>query len=259
MMGSFTFPDLGTAVERCIMRGRQGIGCTMAFIDVPARDGARIRLAASHYQACIDRLGALGLRAGVTIKPSLLGAHFDDRLCEETALGLAEAAGEADVRFEIATEGRGTVDLAIRIARSCSEVINEPLIDLQVGLERTAGDLSALIDAGIVPRLVKGAYANELGDRSLVQARFREMAQAIIGSGRTLVIGTHDPELLEWSRGAASGRDKLECGFLMGVAEGTMAEMAGGGWQVTEYVPYGTNVQQYVARRMAEQEARRRP
>ena len=259
MMGSFTFPDLGTAVERCIMRGRQGIGCTMAFIDVPARDGARIRLAASHYQACIDRLGALGLRAGVTIKPSLLGAHFDDRLCEETALGLAEAAGEADVRFEIATEGRGTVDLAIRIARSCSEVINEPLIDLQVGLERTAGDLSALIDAGIVPRLVKGAYANELGDRSLVQARFREMAQAIIDSGRTLVIGTHDPELLDWSRGAVSGREKLECGFLMGVAEGTMAEMAGGGWQVTEYVPYGTNVQQYVARRMAEQEARRRP
>jgi hypothetical protein len=44
-------------------------------------------------------------------------------------------------------------------------------------------------------------------------------------------------------------RDRMTFGFLMGLSDQTKLELAGKGWQVSEYVPFGRDPGPYVARR----------
>jgi proline dehydrogenase len=47
----------------------------------------------------------------------------------------------------------------------------------------------------------------------------------------------------------ADQRDHLTFGFLMGLSDQTKLRLARQGWQVSEYVPFGSDPVPYVARR----------
>jgi proline dehydrogenase len=47
----------------------------------------------------------------------------------------------------------------------------------------------------------------------------------------------------------ADQRDHLTFGFLMGLSDQTKLRLARQGWQVSEYVPFGSDPGPYVARR----------
>jgi proline dehydrogenase len=70
-----------------------------------------------------------------------------------------------------------------------------------------------------------------------------------VESGYPFSLGTHDPEIIDWATGLDVRRERMEFGFLMGLADETKVKMVRDGWQVSEYVPFGGDTRAYQLRR----------
>ena len=87
-------------------------------------------------------------------------------------------------------------------------------------------------------------------DYTEIQNRLLDVVREAVRFEVSFHVGTHDPELLPEIRSLmADHRDRVTFGFLMGLADRTMREMAADGWKVSEYVPFGNDTGPYVARR----------
>ncbi len=184
-----------------------------------------------------------------SVKPSAIGILFDhDEYVRNLSLLFHESRNNG-VPFEIDMEGRPFVDGTLQ---SVLDLAGEGAVTLalQAYLDRTSRDLLSCMSAGVTVRLVKGAYQGDTGDFATIQKQFRTHAETLIRAGAPYSAATHDPELIEWLRGAMGDRkDLIEFAFLKGLAEQTKTGMAADGWRVAEYVPYGPGGQAYIHRR----------
>ena len=123
-------------------------------------------------------------------------------------------------------------------------------VALQAYLDRTPADCELCLDKGIRIRLVKGAYLGDAGNFVEIQGRLRGLISRLGESGENFSVGTHDPEIVAWiQRDAGIPRHQIELGFLMGLADQTKILLAGSGWDVSEYVPFGASGTAYRKRR----------
>lgn len=245
-------PDLRSALTRASERRRQQIRCTLAVIDeyVNTPDAA-FRSAAANI-ACLRAIAARQLDASLSVKLTALGAVFDRPLCLEHLHLITTEAIHLAVPLEIDMEGPGLVEFTLDAARNCRSVHDHVTVALQASMERTSGDLEAMIRRDIGIRLVKGAYGGDFTDFSAVQERFRKIASAATGHGMPFSVGTHDPDLVAWLlEQLADHRDQVEFGFLMGLGDQTKQDLVAGGWSVSEYLPFGYPGSAYIARREA--------
>jgi proline dehydrogenase len=193
------------------------------------------------------------LDASMTIKPTMLGALLDKARCTEHILTIFREAVALGVGFEIATEAKGLVEYTVKAAVTCSKAANEGqhlTLALQAYLDRTPEDLKIALDNGIRPRLVKGAYLGDTGEFTEIQERFKRLAERVSESKHFLLVGTHDPELIQWvMKRVGSNKQLVELGFLKGLADSAKLDLARQGWGVLEYIPFGENVETYESRR----------
>jgi proline dehydrogenase len=190
------------------------------------------------------------LDASITVKPTMLGALLDKPRCTEHILTIFEEAMVRSVGFEIATEAKGLVQYALEAAVSCAKESKHVTLALQAYLDPPPEDLKIAFDNGIRPRLAKGAYLGDTGDFKEIQERFKRLAERVLENAHFLLVGTHDPELIQWMmKRVGSNKQLIEFGFLKGLADITKLDLASRGWRVLEYIPFGENVQAYESRR----------
>jgi proline dehydrogenase len=124
---------------------------------------------------------------------------------------------------------------------------------LQANLRRSVSDASALLDAGVPIRLVKGAYveppevAHEFGEPT--NLAFVNLAHSLHEAGATVWLATHDPVLREALLPALPGAG-VE--MLLGVRPDDQLELAARGIPIRVYMPYGDQWFRYAMRRLAE-------
>jgi len=248
----WSVPDLGSALTRADGRRRQQIHCSLAALDEYVKTPQDAFRSATGNVACLRGIAARQLDAALSVKLTALGAVFDRNLCMENLRLIATEAARLRIPLEIDMEGRGLVEFTLESARACQEVHNQVTIALQAYLDRTRSDLADMSRRGIGIRLVKGTYVGDTTDFSSIQARFRAIADALIGAGQLFSVGTHDPDLIAWfQERMADHRHQIEFGFLMGLGEQTKPALVADGWSVTEYVPFGEGGTAYTARREA--------
>jgi proline dehydrogenase len=249
-IGRWTLDRLDPALTRCRDRNNQGISCTLHVLDEYSKTAEEVDAIVANYRETISAVSTGSLRASVSVKLSSLGAIFDSDLAlEETARLCREAKGSG-VGFEIDMEGRGLVGAAIEAASACAVNGLPVILALQASLDRTPGDLRLLLAHGIVPRFVKGAYGGDTENFQEVQRRLLSLVREAAGYGVTFQIGTHDPLVIREVCSLMEGhRDHITFGFLMGLSDQTKLGLAGKGWKVSEYVPFGRDPGPYVARR----------
>jgi proline dehydrogenase len=103
---------------------------------------------------------------------------------------------------------------------------------------------------GIRVRLVKGAYLGDTRDFAEIGRRTEEDARILKELRAPFSLGTHDPDLIGGIRREFEGeRDLVEFGFLKGLSDETKVALAGGGWSVSEYVPFDPGGEGYLLRR----------
>ena len=233
------------------VRSSQGIRCILDPLGENANSRGQAEKSVKAYRSCIKAIHSSGLNSSVSVKLTAIGALHDKEQCLKNALDLLKEASASRIGFEIDMEGAPLVDFTIKTAIACAEVQGPITLAIQAYLDRTNADLEGLLGTGIRIRLVKGAYLGDVTVFWRVQDRFKRLFDVLLKAGAPFCVGTHDIDLLEEMKQKADGdRDLVEFGFLMGLADSTKVEMAGDGWRVAEYVPFGDSRVAYEARRV---------
>jgi proline dehydrogenase len=246
----WALPDLAGALRWCRERNARGIRCTL---DVLGENAMGEEVAAGSVEAYLSSLRAIeeeGLSATISVKLTDLGALFDRGICRENLRILSREAAQAGVGFEIDIEGKPLAEFTLEAALECA--VEGPLtLAVAANFDRTAGDLLAILRSGIRPRLVKGAYPGDVADFREVQGRLKGLVEVGLAFERPFSLATHDPEVIEWAlKSIPEEKGLVEFGFLMGLSDGTKERLAGQGWAVSEYVPFGSRRRAYEARRL---------
>jgi len=242
--------DLNEAIELVAKRNKQGIRCIIDPLGELAKDDVTSDKALAEAVQTIEAISSNGLHASVALKPTALGAAYDLDGCMTRARELARRAWKDGIDVELDMEARKYVDETLRMATELMSMGNGQMsIALQAYLYRTPMDARRMNMAGVKVRLVKGAYAGDLVDFDGVVAAMLDNIDLLATAGRPFSIGTHDPRVIErlWKNRAFKGL--IEVGMLKGLGDETKVKLAGKGWSIAEYVPYGKDSFAYIARR----------
>jgi proline dehydrogenase len=217
------------------------------------------------YLHLLKALADAGLTpaAEVSVKLSALGQVFDEELAYEHAHAICAAAAAAGSTVTLDMEDHETTDQTLDVLGRLRGDFPATGAVLQAYLRRTEADCRELATAGSRVRLCKGAYNEPESvafqsavdvDRSYVRCLNILMS----GPGYPM-IATHDPRLLAIAEDRAKWFDRRPDGFefqmLYGVRPEEQLRLAGNGYTVRSYVPYGTQWYAYLMRRLAERPA----
>jgi proline dehydrogenase len=229
---------------------------------VTAADALRIR---DEYIRVLGELRAAGLTpaAEVSVKLSALGQKFDEHAACEHARAIGAAATEAGTAVTLDMEDHTTTDSTLDILARMRKDFPATGGVLQAYLRRSEADCRELATEGSRVRLCKGAYSEPESvafqstldvDKSYVRC----MNILMSGKGYPM-LATHDPRLVAIGEDRAKwfdrSRDEFEFQMLYGVRPAEQRRLAGAGYTVRVYVPYGTQWYGYLMRRLAERPA----
>jgi proline dehydrogenase len=246
----WTVNSIKDAQGRCKQRNAEGISCTHHLLDEYIRDPDEARELAKRYAALIEALSQEKIQGSISLKLTSLGAPKHEELARNLALDLALLATRRRIGFEIDMEGKGLVDYIIQTAQDIKKQGLPVVLALQAYLDRSRDDLHRILESGVTPRLVKGAYAGDVAEFESVENRFKDLAEELLEGQSPFHVGTHDPILLSWlQERLGERRTRVQFGFLMGLSDYTKQSMAGDGWLVSEYIPIGEGGKAYIGRR----------
>ena len=245
----------------------QGLAVTLDHLGEDTTDAGQARAARDAYLEVLRRLAAAGLteggRAEVSVKLSALGQAVDPELALGHARDIAVAAAAAGTTVTVDMEDHRTTDDTLAAVRALRAEHPSAGAVVQSYLHRTEEDCRALAAEGSRVRLVKGAYDEPAEvayqEREEVSASFRRCLDVLMAGPGYPMVGTHDPELLEYAvrqaRELGRGPGDHEYQLLYGVRPVEQRRLAAEGHLVRVYVPYGQQWYPYLMRRLAERPA----
>ena len=198
----------------------------------------------------------------ISVKLTQLGLDDSVDACWANLLPILEAAAPAKLDVMIDMEDHTYVDRTLDVFRRAYDQSPATGLAIQAYLRRSSDDLFSLPSACRV-RLVKGAYLEPddvvVGGKRAVDQAYRRLFSTALERGHRIDVATHDPSVI---RGAiqrvdatTDGWSRVEIQMLYGVRRDLQAQLAGQGYPVRVYIPYGTEWYPYLTRRMAERPA----
>jgi proline dehydrogenase len=217
------------------------------------------------YLAMLAALAAAGLTpaAEVSVKLSALGQKFDEQLAYDSARAICAAAADAGTTVTLDMEDHTTTDSTLDILAKLRKDFPSTGAVLQAYLRRTEADCRELATAGTRVRLCKGAYKEpeSVAYQSAIEvdkSYVRCLNILMSGEGYPM-LATHDPRLIAIGEDRARWFDRsagdFEFQMLYGIRPEEQARLAGDGYTVRVYVPYGDEWYGYLMRRLAERPA----
>jgi proline dehydrogenase len=217
------------------------------------------------YLSLLAALSAEGLTraAEVSVKLSALGQKFDEQLAFDSTRAICAAATEAGSTVTLDMEDHTTTDSTLDILIKLRNDFPGTGAVLQAYLRRTEADCRELSGAGSRVRLCKGAYREPesvafQSARDVDRSYVRCLNILLAGEGYPM-LATHDPRLIAIAEDRAHWFDRspddFEFQLLYGVRPDEQTRLAGEGYTVRVYVPYGTDWYGYLMRRLAERPA----
>ena len=219
--------------------------------------------AADRYVATLPALASRGLDANVSVKLTQMGLEIGRDLCRANVMRILDAARAVDgfVRFDM--EDHTQTDATLAIWQAAHEAYPQTGVVIQAALRRSSADVQRILAAGGRVRLCKGAYDEPRSvayvNKSTVDANYAKLMERLLKSGSYHALATHDPKLIARaiaiSEREGIGADRFEFQMLYGVRRDLQRMLAGRGYTVRIYVPYGHEWYPYFMRRLAERPA----
>jgi proline dehydrogenase len=225
--------------------------------------------AAQVFHELLRRIETEGLDADISLKPSHVGLTFGRDFCYENIADIVKTAQSYRNLVEIDIEGSQDVEATLEVYYRLLDTFKGSVrLAIQAYLYRTPEDLEHIIERGGSIRLVKGAY-HEPPDiayqdpaeinRAAIRLMDTMLSPKARAQGSRLMLGSHDPKLIEWliRETEARGIPKKEFEFqmLLGIRRDEQQRLADLGYQVRIYVPFGNAWYPYFMRRLAERPA----
>jgi proline dehydrogenase len=245
-----------------------GMGTTVDVLGESVTAEEDARAAAARYLAVLDALAAGSLDRNVSLKPSQMGLTIDPALARENIGAVVARAVETGAFVRIDMEDHSTTDETLGLWREVRPAGWEDGgadvgVVIQAALRRSDGDVEAIIEAGGRVRLCKGAYKEPplvaYRDKAEVDEAYERLMLRLMRAGRYPALATHDVRLIrraiEVAKAEGIARDSFEFQMLYGVRRDLQEQLAGAGWRVRVYVPFGGQWYPYFMRRLAERPA----
>jgi len=260
---------LGEAVAVVKELNARGIKTILNEVGESVTTQAETVEAAKVFHALLRRIEAEGLDSDVSLKPSHVGLTFGLDFCYETIADIVTTARSYNNIVEIDMEGSADVDDTLDIYHRLLDTFGGGIrLAVQSYLFRTPTDVERIIERGGSIRLVKGAYHEppEIAHQTYetINQASRRLMDTFLSpkareKGARLMLGSHDPALIEWliRESAIRGidRNQFEFQMLMGIRRDEQQRLADLGYCVRVYVPYGSAWYPYFMRRLAERPA----
>jgi len=251
----------GMAIAR-VLRD-EGIATMLDYLGEHVETPVQALAAREAYLRAAGAIADAGdLDTAIAVKLTQLGLDDSPEVCWANLAPILDAAARSNTRVMIDMESHAYVDATLAMAVRACERYEHAGVAIQAYLLRTERDVFDL-PPGCRVRLVKGAYL-EPSDlvyrhKQDVDVAFARLFTTLLQRGHAIDIATHDPGLIDGVRERVDelqdGWSRVEFQMLYGVRRDLQARLAGQGYPVRVYIPYGTEWYPYLTRRLAERPA----
>ena len=197
--------------------------------------------------------------ACISIKPSQIGIDVGEETFRDNLESIVEVASERDIFVWVDMEDHTTTDVTLDAYVDFTQAYDGGVgLCLQSNLKRTREDLERVADLPGKIRIVKGAY-DEPADiaykqKSKVNEVYRQDIEYMFEHFEDgIAIGSHDPAMIEHAIDLHEEYGTpMEFQMLMGVRDDEQERLAREGYEVWQYVPFGSKWFSYFYRRARE-------
>lgn len=221
--------------------------------------------AADAVIAALRSIKQVGTPTRLSVKLTQLGLDLGDDFCRAQVRRVLDCARVCGSHVCIDMEGSAYTQRTLDIFDGLHEAYGPGVVGtvVQSYLYRSQADLERLVQSGAQVRLVKGAY-NEppslaYAAKADVDRAYARQTELLLARGTDPAIATHDWTLIRHALGFVHQNrvppERFEFQLLFGVRRDLQDRLAGQGYGVRVYVPYGTQWYPYFMRRLAERPA----
>lgn len=209
------------------------------------------------YLTLVSNLRRSKIAGGLSIKPTQVGLAINTKECLSNLDTIIEKALEYQSFVWIDMESSEYTDDTFKIYKTLFEKYERLGVVVQANLKRTENDLDMLLKNGSKVRLVKGAYhedaRNAYRTRHEVDENYKKLMNVLFEQGNEFAIATHDSKLIDLAMDLSKKHEKkFEFQMLKGIRDELKPILVKSGFEVSEYIPYGTNWLPYSIRRLRE-------
>ena len=268
---------IADALRVVTMLNGKGINATLDQLGEHTTNSVEANRAADGILSVLDEVQKAGARANVSIKLTQIGMGLDDHVCLANLMRILERAKAFGNFIRIDIEDSPYTDRTIALY---NEMIERGFGDETVGtavqsyLYRAEADARDLVARGARLRVVKGAYQEPpdvaFPNKAEVDASYDTLVSILLDAslkyksalsvdGRVPpipAVATHDEKRIAFARTYAEKiglpKSGLEFQMLYGIRRDLQEALAGEGYPVRVYVPFGTHWYPYFMRRLAE-------
>jgi proline dehydrogenase len=254
---------LDQAVEAVRALNASGASATLDALGESVLDRVSADRAAAAYVEALERIGAEGLDANVSIKLTQMGLDLGVEECLAVLAPVAEAGRRLGIFIRIDMESSEYTDRTLEVVERLRADGHDVGPVIQSYLHRSSADVERLAEQRVRTRVCKGAYAEapEVAhqERDAVGDAFVTLTRRLLEADAYPGVATHDPDMIErvsaFARERGIGQDRFEFQMLYGVRRDLQRRLLADGYRLRIYVPYGTEWYPYFMRRLAERPA----
>jgi proline dehydrogenase len=215
------------------------------------------------YLEALDQIAARALPSTISVKLTQMGLDFFEDACLENVRALVRRAQSAGTRIEIDMESSAYTERTLKIVERLAQECGCIRAVIQAYLFRSEADIERLNQMGVPVRLCKGAYLEPtsaaFAEKKDVDRNYLKLMKTLLDRGTYPALATHDEDIQNdaqrYRRERGIGADKFEFQMLYGIRRDLQRRLAGEGYRVRVYVPFGTAWYPYFMRRLAERPA----
>lgn len=215
------------------------------------------------YFKILTKIEAEKLNSNVSVKPTQLGLSISEDLFLRNARRIIEKARSFGNFVRLDMEDSACAAPTITAFKKLRAEYDNVGIVIQAYLYRSKEDIADLLKCGARIRLCKGAYDEPatvaFPNKSDTDDNYVALTKMLLESGIYHGIATHDVKMIKATRDLAKSlnipKSAYEFQMLYGVRRDLQAKLAGGGYNMRVYVPYGKHWYPYFMRRLAERPA----
>ncbi len=215
------------------------------------------------YGKILSKIDKDGLNSNVSLKPTQLGLSINPELGLRNIRRVVEKARAYNNFVRIDMEDSQYTTATIDMFKKLRQEYDNVGIVIQSYLYRSKDDIEGLLKCGARVRLCKGAYDEPATvaflKKSDTDKNYVELTKVLLESGIYHGIATHDVKMIKATRDFTKEKNipksAYEFQMLYGVRRDLQVKLAGGGYGMRVYVPYGKHWYPYFMRRLAERPA----
>jgi proline dehydrogenase len=255
---------LGQAIERIRALNQQGFSVTVDVLGETATTLLAMQSTVDEYLQVLQSIGAHGLNASISVKPTAFGLLINHAQCEQMLGQLVKVADQHQTTVCIDMENIDCTQKEIELFNLMKSRHTNISLALQAYLLRTYQDIEPLLLGDSSLRICKGIYLEDRLhlvegaqlDRQAINQHFLHHVERCFTAGSFVAIATHDEALIDQVIELINQRGILTTAFefqmLLGVCETLRDKLIAAGFKVRIYVPYGKDWYGYSTRRIKE-------